>query len=181
MSRIAKQPIPIPTGVTVTVSGDRAVVKGPKAELQAHVPGSRVQVTQTDGQLHVTAVSSAQSDRAASGLVRNILANLVHGATEEFTKELEFSGVGYRAAAEGRKLTLNVGYSHPVILEAPDGLSLTVQKNVIKVSGADGQVVGQFAANVRQVRPPEPYKGKGIHYVGEQIRRKAGKAGKAGA
>ncbi len=181
MSRIAKQPIPLPTGVTVTVTGDTAVVKGPQAELQAHLPGGRVTVSQTEGELTVAAASNAQADRAASGLVRNLLANLVKGASEDFTKELEFSGVGYRAAAEGRKLTLNVGYSHPVVLEAPDGISLAVQKNVIKVSGADRQVVGQFAANVRRTRPPEPYKGKGIHYVGEQIRRKAGKAGKAGA
>lgn len=181
MSRIAKQPVVLADGVSFLQEADKVVVKGPKAELRAHIPDGSVRITQSDGAVTVTAASDNQTDRAASGLVRNVIANLVRGVTEEFTKELEYSGVGYRAAAEGRKLTLNVGYSHPVVLEAPEGIAVAVQKNIIRVTGADRQAVGQFAANVRAVRVPEPYKGKGIHYVGEHIRRKAGKAGKAAA
>ena len=181
MSRIAKQPIPLAEGVSFTQSGDTVTVKGPKAELTAHIPGRKVKIEQADGALRVSAASSQQDHRAASGLVRNLLASLVQGVTEEFTKELEYAGVGYRAEVQGQKLVLHMGYSHPVELEAPGGISLAIKKNVISVTGADKQAVGQFAANVRAVRPPEPYKGKGIHYLGEHIRRKAGKAGKAAA
>lgn len=179
MSRLAKLPVVLPDGVTFAQNGDSVTVKGPKAELTSHVPAARVKIVEADKALTITAVSDAKEDRAASGLVRNVLANLVKGVSEEFTRELTFKGVGYRAAAEGRKLTLNVGFSHPVVMEAPEGVSVAVQKNTIKIAGADLQQVGQFAANVRAVRPPEPYKGKGIAYADEHIRRKAGKAGKA--
>lgn len=181
MSRLAKRAVPMPDGVSFTQSGSNVTVKGPKAELTAHIPAELVKISEADKALTVTPGGDEGRHRAASGLVRNILANLVQGVSEEFTKELEFAGVGYRAAVEGSKLVLNVGYSHPVELDAPDGIAVAVKKNVISVTGADRHAVGQFAANVRAVRPPEPYKGKGIHYVGEHIRRKAGKAGKAAA
>lgn len=179
MSRIAKYPVELPSGVTVTLQGTDVTVKGPKAELTAHIPADLVELKISDTAVSVSAKTNSKQSRAASGLVRNTLANLVRGVSEEFTRELVYKGVGYRAVAEGRKLTLNVGYSHPVVLEAPEGISLAVQKNTIKVTGADLQAVGQFAANVRAVRTPEPYKGKGIAYSDERIRRKAGKAGKA--
>jgi large subunit ribosomal protein L6 len=179
MSRIAKYPVNLPAGVSVVQQGSNIVVKGPKAELTAHIPANLVALQISDSAVAVSATTTSKQSRAASGLVRNTLANLVQGVSEEFTKELVYKGVGYRAVAEGRKLTLNVGYSHPVVLEAPEGISLAVQKSTIKVTGADLQAVGQFAANVRAIRVPEPYKGKGIAYADEHIRRKAGKAGKA--
>lgn len=181
MSRLAKRPVALPDGVTVTVGDNVVAVKGAKGELQTHIPTARVTVKQSDGAVLVSPKTEETADRAASGLVRSIVQNLVTGITDGFTKELEFTGVGYRAEVSGQKLTLNVGYSHPVVLEAPEGISLKVQKNKISVTGADRQAVGQFAANVRAARPPEPYKGKGIRYADEQIRRKAGKAGKAQA
>lgn len=181
MSRLAKLPVVLGDGVSFRQDGDTVVIKGQQSELSSHIPVALVKITDKDGALTVAPTGDEQRHRAATGLVRNVLANLVKGVTEGFTKELEFSGVGYRASVEGNKLNLNVGYSHPVVLEAPEGISLAVKKNIITVSGPDLQAVGQFAANVRAVRPPEPYKGKGIHYVGEHIRRKAGKAGKAAA
>ena len=180
MSRIARQPVTVPAGVEIKLDGSTLTVKGANASLSTHLPADQVKLTVADGVATIEPKFPTQESSAASGLVRSLVANLVHGITEGFVKELEFKGVGYRAAVEGSKLKLNVGYSHPVELEAPEGISLEVKKNVIKVSGADRQAVGQFAANVRATRPPEPYKGKGIKYVGEQIRRKAGKAGKAG-
>ncbi len=181
MSRIARQPVPIPSGVELQLEGSTLSVKGSKGSLATHVPADLITLTVADGAATVKPKQPTQESSAAAGLVRTLAANLIQGVSEGFVKELEFKGVGYRAAVEGNTLTLNVGYSHPVELAAPEGISLEVKKNVIKVSGADRQAVGQFAANVRATRPPEPYKGKGIKYVGEQIRRKAGKAGKAGA
>ena len=165
MSRIAKVSVELPSGVEVKPDGATLRVKGPNGELSTSIPA---------------ASQPTQESSAASGLTRSLLANLVKGVTESFTKELEFKGVGYRAAVEGNSLKLNVVYSHPVVLEAPKDVKLEVKKNVIRVTGPDRQVVSQFAANVRATRPPEPYKGKGIKYAGESIRRKAGKAGKAG-
>ncbi len=181
MSRLAKRAIKLADGVTFALAGNTATVKGPKHELSGHIPARLVTITAEAQELRVAAADASAEARAAVGLVYNLLHNLVSGVQEDFVKELRFAGVGYRAAAEGRKLTLNVGYSHPVVLEAPEGVSVAVQKNIIRTSGPDKQRVGQFAANVRQVRPPEPYKGKGIAYVDEHIRRKAGKAGKAAA
>jgi large subunit ribosomal protein L6 len=181
MSRLAKLPVILPDGVTFAQTEDTVTVKGPKGELSDHIPAGAVTIKEQSEGLKVDARTESAQDRAAAGLVKKLLDNLVQGVTEEFTKELEYAGVGYRVEVQGNKLVLNVGYSHPVELTAPEGVSLAVQKNVIKVTGADLHAVGQFAANVRAVRPPEPYKGKGIHYVGEHIRRKAGKAGKAAA
>jgi len=181
MSRLAKRPVLLNDAVKFSQSADRVTVSGPKGELNHHIPADRVKITHDDKSLMVTAASELPRDSAASGLVRNMLANMVRGVQEEFVKELVFSGVGYRAVADGQKLTLSVGFSHPVVLEAPDGVSVAVQKSTIRITGADNQAVGQFATDVRRVRPPEPYKGKGIAYATEHIRRKAGKAGKAGA
>lgn len=181
MSRLARRPVIVPSSVTYALEGDELSVKGPKAELRSHIPSALVTFQQTGEEVLVQAATEEQASRAASGLVKNIFANMVKGVQEDFVKELRFTGVGYRAEASGNKLTLNVGYSHPVIHEAPAGIAIAVQKNIIRISGADLQAVGQFAANVRATRPPEPYKGKGIAYATEHIRRKAGKAGKAGA
>lgn len=181
MSRLAKRPVILGDGVSFSTDGDVMTVKGQRTELHSHFPSDRVKITQREQEIMVQPASDEMADKAAAGLVRNVLANLAKGVKEDFVKELNFSGVGYRVSAEGRKLTLNVGFSHPVVLEAPEGISVAVKKNVISVSGADNHAVGQFAANIRNVRPPEPYKGKGIAYAGEHIRRKAGKAGKAGA
>lgn len=181
MSRIARQPVTVPSGVEVRLDGSTLSVKGAKATLSTHVPAELVKVNIASGVVTVESKDETPESSAASGLVRTLVANLVHGVTEGFTKTLEFKGVGYRAAVEGSTLKLNVGYSHPIELKAPEGISVEVKKATITVSGADRQAVGQFAANIRATRPPEPYKGKGIKYTDEQIRRKAGKAGKAGA
>ncbi|MSU76300.1 50S ribosomal protein L6 [Patescibacteria group bacterium] len=180
MSRIAKVPVELPSGVELRVEGSTLLVKGPNGELSTSIPIKLVKIETVGKEVVVKPANKTPEASAASGLTRTLIANLVKGVTEEFIKELEFKGVGYRAAVEGNNLKLSVGYSHPVVLEAPKGISLEVKKNVISVKGADLQAVGQFAANIRATRPPEPYKGKGIKYVGEVIRRKAGKAGKAG-
>ena len=180
MSRIARQPVTVPSGVEVKLDGSTLSAKGPKTTLATHVPAELVKLTVAADVVTVAAAQETAESSAAAGLVRTLAANLVTGVTDGFTKELQFKGVGYRAAVEGSTLKLNVGYSHPVELKAPEGISIEVKKNTIKISGPDRQAVGQFAANVRSTRPPEPYKGKGIAYVGEHIRRKAGKAGKAG-
>lgn len=180
MSRIARMPVSVPQGVDVKLEGNMLTVKGAKSTLSTHVPAELVKTTIASGVVTVEAAQPTPQSSAAAGLVRTLIANLVTGVTDGFKKELEFKGVGYRAEASGNTLKLNVGYSHPVELKAPEGISIDVKKSTITISGADRQAVGQFAANVRAVRPPEPYKGKGIKYSGEQIRRKAGKAGKAG-
>jgi large subunit ribosomal protein L6 len=180
MSRIGKLLITIPDGVTVTQEGLRVDVKGPKGQLSAQsLPV--VEVAINDGTVQVTRKNDSINARSAHGLVRQLIANMVTGVSTGFEKRLEMKGVGYRAAAEGdKKLTLSVGFSHPVIFNAPEGIAFRVEKNVIVISGIDKQLVGQIAAQIREVRPPEPYKGKGIMYQGEHVRRKAGKAAKAG-
>jgi large subunit ribosomal protein L6 len=178
MSRIGQAPIPIPQGVEVTVEGYHIMVKGPKGtlELRAH-PDINVRVD--EGNVLVTRHSDDRDHRALHGLTRSLVANMVQGVTDGFSKVLEIQGVGYRAAAKGKNIELSVGYSHPVPIEAPEGITFTVETPTrIVISGADKQAVGQIAADIRKHRPPDPYKGKGIRYEGEYVRRKAGKAAK---
>lgn len=180
MSRIGKKPVVIPAGVTVELNKDLTLkVKGPKGELvQAIHP--KVAVEQKDSELIVSVKNQDnKAERALWGLFRALIQNMVTGVTTGFTKILEINGVGYKAALTGRKLVLNLGYSHPIEMEVPEGLEAKVEKNVITITGSDRQAVGQFAAVVRSQREPEPYKGKGIKYSDEVIRRKAGKVVKA--
>jgi large subunit ribosomal protein L6 len=180
MSRIGKAPVPIPQGVTVDVKAGQVQVKGPKGTLSERIPDA-IAATVEDGQVVLRRPDDRKQSRALHGLARALVANMVQGVTEEFARQLEIQGVGYRAEAKGKSLVLNVGYSHPVEISVPEGLKVSVDRNVvIKIEGASRQRVGQFAADVRSVRPPEPYKGKGIRYLGEQVRRKVGKAGAAG-
>jgi large subunit ribosomal protein L6 len=176
MSRIGKEPVPVPSGVDVTLSDGVLTVKGPKGTLQREIHPD-VTVTVDDGVITVTRSTDQREHRALHGLYRSLIANMVTGVTDGYTRSLEIVGVGYRAAARGSGLTIQVGYSHPVEVDAPEGITLEVATPTrINVSGADKQLVGQVAANIRAIRKPEPYKGKGIRYAGEQIRRKAGKA-----
>ncbi|HKY13993.1 MAG TPA: 50S ribosomal protein L6 [Microthrixaceae bacterium] len=179
MSRIGKAPIPIPSGVEIRISDRTIAVKGPKGELSQVLPGE-ITVSQDDGSLLVERPDDERENRALHGLVRSLVNNMVLGVTEGFRKELDIVGVGYRAAAQGKnKLDLSLGFSHPVVVEAPDGVEFVVpQPTRIEVHGIDKQLVGQVAANIRSLRKPEPYKGKGVRYVDERVRRKAGKAGK---
>ncbi len=175
MSRIGRQPIQLPQGVSVAISPGRVMVNGPLGELSQQVP-QRMKVEQEDGSVVVKRPSERGEDRALHGLTRSLIANMVEGVTSGFQKRLEIQGVGYRAALRGADLELSVGYSHTVLLKAPAGITFEVptQTEVI-VKGIDKQQVGQIAAEVRKVRPPEPYKGKGIRYEGEYVRRKVGK------
>ena len=179
MSRIGKAPIPVPSGVDVTVAGGRVSVKGPKGSLERPIPGE-ITIRQEDGQLVVERPDDERQNRALHGLVRSLVNNMVVGVTAGFTKELEIVGVGYRATAQGpTKLELALGFSHPVHVEAPDGVTFEVPAPTrIVVSGIDKEAVGQVAANIRKIRKPEPYKGKGVRYAGERVLRKAGKAAK---
>ena len=178
MSRIGRSPVPIPSGVDVSVSGNHITVKGPKATLESDFH-PEMTVSITDGVLTVARPTDARTHRALHGLTRSLIANMVQGVTEGFSKVLEIQGVGYRAAAKGTNLELAVGYSHPVPVEAPEGITFVVETPTrVVVSGADKQLVGQIAADIRAHRPPDPYKGKGIRYEGEYVRRKAGKAAK---
>jgi large subunit ribosomal protein L6 len=175
MSRIGKQPIEIPAGVNVSITGARVMVNGPLGELSQEVP-ARMKVEQSDGTIVVTRPTERGDDRALHGLTRSLIANMVEGVTKGFEKRLEIQGVGYRAALRGNALEVNVGFSHSVTKEAPPGISFEVPTPTeIIVKGADKQQVGQVAAEVRKIRPPEPYKGKGIRYDGEYVRRKVGK------
>jgi large subunit ribosomal protein L6 len=176
MSRIGKAPVIIPGGITVTLDGNIVMAKGPKGELKMDVH-PEMQVTINDNEVLVSRPSDHRNHRSLHGLTRNLINNMVIGVSQGFEKKLEVSGVGYKAASEGNKLTLNVGYSHPIVMEIPAGLSVTVEKASITIQGIDKQQLGQFAANIRKVRPPEPYKGHGIKYATEVIRRKAGKRG----
>ena len=179
MSRIGRAPITIPAGVEVKVDANNHItVKGPKGTLERDlVPQMKVEVDA--GVIHVTRPDDEKQNRSLHGLTRTLVANMVHGVTDGFSKTLEVNGVGYRAAKEGKKLVLNIGYSHQINVEEVDGITIDVPgPNKIIISGPDKQKVGQFAAEVREKRPPEPYKGKGIKYVTEHIRRKEGKAGK---
>jgi large subunit ribosomal protein L6 len=175
MSRIGKSPITMPAGVSVSISPGRVMVNGPLGELSQQVP-PRIKVEESDGQLLVTRPTERGEDRALHGLTRSLVANMVEGVTKGFSKTLEIQGVGYRASLRGTDLELNVGYSHPVVKKAPQGITFEVpQPTQVVVKGIDKQKVGQIAAEVRAVRPPEPYKGKGIRYEGEYVRRKVGK------
>ena len=180
MSRIGRKPINIPAGVEVKVDGSCVTVKGPKGTLtQKFQPSMNIAVE--GAEIVVTRPNDDKENRSLHGLTRTLIHNMVIGVTEGFKKELEVNGVGYRAAKEGNKLVLNIGYSHTVEVPEIDGITIEVpQPNQIVVSGCDKQKVGQFAAEIREKRPPEPYKGKGIKYVDEHIRRKEGKAGKGG-
>ena len=175
MSRIGKKPIEIPAGVSVSLSPGRVMVNGPLGELSQQVP-RRIAIDQKDGQIVVMRPTERGEDRALHGLTRTLVANMVEGVTKGFEKALEIQGVGYRAALRGTDLELNVGFSHPVVMKAPLGITFEVPAATqILVKGIDKQRVGQVAAEVRAVRPPEPYKGKGIRYAGEYVRRKVGK------
>jgi large subunit ribosomal protein L6 len=177
MSRIGKLPITIPANVTVAVEGNVVKVKSSKGELTERIP-SEVQIELEDGVLNVRRGGDDKRSRAMHGLTRALIANMVHGLTDGFTKTLEIIGVGYRVQKSGNKIVINVGYSHPVEVFETDTIKLDVEgTNIIKVSGASKQAVGQFAANIRSIRPPEPYKGKGIRYKGENVLRKVGKTG----
>lgn len=183
MSRIGKNPIPVPSGVTVTVKDGEVSVKGPKGSL-ALKPHVRMEIIVENGNVIVKRKSDEILDRSLHGLTRTLIANLITGVTQGYSKKLEIQGVGYRAALQGKKLELSLGFSHPVTFPAPEGISFEIdkeKKNIITVSGIDKDLVGQVTANLRALRKPEPYKGKGIRYVGEAVRRKAGKAAAAAA
>ncbi len=181
MSRIGKKPVALPKGVTATIQGTTVTIKGPKGQL-THTFHSDLTIRQEDSHLLVERPDSPLYD-AMHGMVRAIINNMVTGVTQGYSKNLEIEGVGYRGEMQGPKLVLSLGFSHPVPVEPPSGITLSVDKSqrVVTVEGIDKELVGQIAANIRSLRPPEPYKGKGIHYAGEKIRRKAGKAGKVGA
>ncbi|HSX28715.1 MAG TPA: 50S ribosomal protein L6 [Candidatus Saccharimonadales bacterium] len=176
MSRIGKLPVAIPTGVTITVDNDIVTVTGPKGTL-TQTALSDVKLELDDKELRVTRNSDEKIAKSQHGLMRALIANMVKGVTEGFEKKLELNGVGYRVSGGGQALTFALGFSHPVEFKAPEGVKLEVQQNVITVTGISKQQVGQVAADIRALKKPEPYKGKGIKYENEQIRRKAGKAG----
>ncbi len=173
--------VTIPSGVNVTVNDGEVYVKGPKGELRQRILTDIVAVRVQDGGVHVDRRGEARSHRAAHGLTRTLITNMIEGVSKGFRKSLELQGVGYRAAKSGEKLNLSLGYSHPVVFQPPKGIALSVEgQNKIHVDGIDKQQVGEVAAEIRSLRPPEPYKGKGIRYEGEHVRRKLGKAAKAG-
>jgi len=179
VSRIGRMPVVVPSGVNVVVKGSHVRVKGPKGELEHTFPAS-MDISYEDGQIEVKRPSDERTHRSLHGMTRALINNMVVGVSTGFEKILEINGVGYRAEMDGQNLILHVGYSHPVVVEPPEGVSYSVDMKIrqIKIQGYDKQVVGQIAADIRKVRPPEPYKGKGIKYLDEHIRRKAGKAGK---
>lgn len=178
MSRIGRMPIVIPAGVDVKLDANVVTVKGPKGTLTQSIHPDMI-VKIEDGSVKVERPSEAKHHKALHGLTRTLIANMVNGCNETFKKTLEINGVGYKAAMEGKRLVLNIGYSHPVYFDQPDGITIEVPNpNTVVVSGADRQKVGQLSAEIRGKRPPEPYLGKGIKYADERIRRKAGKAGK---
>ncbi|MBP9802416.1 50S ribosomal protein L6 [Patescibacteria group bacterium] len=179
MSRIGKKPIAIPTGVEVKIDGTQVTVKGSKGTLQVEVLPV-VKTEMADGQLIFSIENPEEKkDRALWGLFRNLVNNAIIGVSQGFTKSLEINGVGFKAMMQGKDLSLNVGFSHPVLFKTPEGITIETEKNVIKISGIDKQMVGQAAAEIRAIKKPEPYKGKGIKYSDEIIRRKAGKVVKS--
>ncbi|MBZ1348257.1 MAG: 50S ribosomal protein L6 [Candidatus Nealsonbacteria bacterium] len=174
MSRIGKKPILIPEGVEIKTQERKVIVKGPKGELSRETP-SEIKIEIKDNQIFVFPQIETRQTKALWGLTRALLANMVEGVLSGFEKKLEIQGIGFKAAIEGEELALDVGLSHSVKLRIPSGINIVIEKNIISVSGIDKETVGQFSANIRKVKPPEPYKGKGIRYVGEVVRRKAGK------
>ncbi|MBA4400155.1 MAG: 50S ribosomal protein L6 [Chloroflexi bacterium] len=180
MSRIGRLPVVVPTGVQVDLDGSLVHIKGPKGEMKREF-SQAISIAFDNGQIAVSRSSEEANVRALHGMTRALIQNMVTGVSQGFTKVLEIEGVGYRAEMDGKNLKLFVGYSHPVIVEPDNGISFEVDTKTrqVKVSGYDREVVGQVSADIRKIRPPEPYHGKGIHYLGEKIRRKAGKAGKA--
>ncbi|HEY4217345.1 MAG TPA: 50S ribosomal protein L6 [Gemmatimonadaceae bacterium] len=177
MSRIGKLPITVPSGVTVSVDGNTVKVKGPRGELQHRVPGG-ISVARNDNTLNVTRASEEENHKALHGLTRSLIANMVEGVTAGYKKNLEITGVGFKAEVKPYGLQLSLGFSHTIEYKAPAGIKLTApQPTQVQIEGSDKALVGQVAAEIRGLRPPEPYKGKGIKYAGEVIRRKAGKAG----
>ncbi len=180
MSRIGKRPITVPGKVQVTIDGTNIAVKGPKGELSRQLP-TNVNVSQEGETLLVNRRDDSRQSRQMHGLCRTLVANMVEGVSQGFQRRLEIQGVGYRAQVQGRNLILNIGYSHQVQIAPPEGIQFAVENNTnVIVSGHDKEIVGNTAAKIRDVRPPEPYKGKGIRYAGEAVRRKAGKTGKGG-
>ena len=179
MSRVGRMPVDVPQGVNVEIKGAHVRIKGPKGEMSHTFPAD-MDIRFEDGQIEVQRPSDERNHRALHGMTRALINNMVVGVSKGFEKVLEVNGVGYRAEVNGNNLVLNVGYSHPVVVEPPEGISFEVEtrSRQIKVLGYDKQAVGQVAADIRKIRPPEPYKGKGIKYLDEKIRRKAGKAGK---
>ncbi|MBZ9577761.1 50S ribosomal protein L6 [Patescibacteria group bacterium] len=174
MSRIGKKPIPIPEGVEVKIEGQNVIVKGPKGELQKEVrPEIKVEIKENE--ILVSPEKETKKTNAFWGLTRTLISNIIKGVTEGYEKKLEIQGVGYRANLEGEDLVLQVGFSHPVKIDKVEGIKFEVEKNIITISGIDKELVGQIAAKIRKVRKPEPYKGKGIRYLGEEVRRKPGK------
>jgi large subunit ribosomal protein L6 len=178
MSRIGKKPVPIPGGVTITLKDGSVAVKGPKGELKRPLPEG-VTVTASKTEIAVTRDSDEGAIRARHGLVRALINNMVEGVTKGFERKLEINGVGYKAEVAGEKLNMALGYSHPVVYILPKGITAKVEKNVVTLAGSDRELLGQTAAKVRSFRPPEPYKGKGIKYMEEVIKRKVGKTGAA--
>jgi large subunit ribosomal protein L6 len=178
MSRIGKLPVPLPSGVDVTIDGRSVTVKGPKGTL-SHVVAEPITVAQSDGSIEVSRPDDERESKALHGLSRTLIANMVTGVTAGYTKTLEIVGTGYRVVAKGSDLEFALGFSHPVLVKAPEGITFRVEAPTrFAVEGIDKQKVGEVAANIRKLRKPDPYKGKGVRYQGEQIRRKAGKAGK---
>ncbi|GAA4948428.1 50S ribosomal protein L6 [Uniformispora flossi] len=179
MSRIGRLPIPVPTGVDVTINGREVVVKGPKGTL-SHNLAAPIEIAKSeDGTLAVTRPNDERLSKALHGLSRTLVANMITGVTQGYVKKLEISGVGYRVAAKGSSLEFALGYSHPIVVDAPEGISFVVESPTkFSVEGIDKQKVGEVAANIRKLRKPDPYKAKGVKYAGEVIRRKVGKAGK---
>lgn len=178
MSRIGKRPVPVPDKVNVTIDGQAVSVKGPKGELSRVLPEGVV-ISQEDDGVTVVPANESRRSRERHGLCRTLIANMIEGVTVGYQKRLEIQGVGYRAQVQGQKLNMSLGYSHPVVFDPPEGIQFAVENNTnVIVSGIDKEVVGNIAAKIRDARPPEPYKGKGVRYAGEYIRRKAGKAGK---
>ncbi|GAB3218921.1 50S ribosomal protein L6 [Glycomyces halotolerans] len=179
MSRIGMNPIPVPSGVEVTIDGAKVTVKGPKGQLQRELPEPIGIEKNEDGSLRMTRPDDARKSRALHGLARSLVNNMVVGVSDGYRKSLEINGTGYRAQAKGNGVEMSLGFSHTIQVDAPEGISFKVEKpTLLHIEGIDKQLVGQVASNIRRLRPPEPYKGKGVKYVDERIRRKAGKAGK---
>jgi large subunit ribosomal protein L6 len=178
MSRVGRKVIPLPKGVNVTVGKDQVAVKGPKGELKRELPGG-ITVKLNGAEINVERADDSRENRAKHGMVRALVANMVKGVTDGFERKLEINGVGYRADVAGQKLNMALGFSHPVVFDLPKGIAAKVDKNTVILSGIDKEMLGETASKIRAIRPPEPYKGKGIKYVEEVIHRKVGKTGAA--